>query len=479
MSIRVRTRKDRTVYYQVCYRIVRDDADAPTESSKSFETPEAAERYQNLITKVGAAEAERIHGLQAAAKRSEIPTVAEVVRAHIAALTGIEDETRRKYYRIADLDIDPFMGHLPADALTPELDAAWVNSMQEAGAAPKTIANKHSVLSAAMGRAAAKRPKPVIPYNPCAGIRLPQAFGAEHDHLSTAEFELLADIVAPQWGPFLEFAVMSMARPSELAALLVGDIDRETGAVRITKAFKYANGKLKLGTPKSRRGVRTVYVPLSTIERLGLDGRSPIESLFATDSGGVLDVVTQYKRIWAPALGRLEALLAGDFTRFGPMARWEGLDPWTILERHGELVGGAVLLQLSPYLTRHTGISWRLQDGTPIWVVSRDAGHESITTTDKQYGHIASEASRQAADIVSGRLGSLRGAVVSLEGAKRRRLVRAGLLGEIDDLGGGQYEAVWLDRRGVICSAVFDNYDDAVEHVALNEAGEPRAADAA
>ncbi|NEW49394.1 hypothetical protein GV792_04960 [Nocardia cyriacigeorgica] len=479
MSIRTRAYKDGTPYFQVCYRIVRDNADAPTESSKSFKSYNGADRFQKLINKVGAAEAERIHGLQVAAKETAVPTVAEVVRAHIAGLTGIEDETRRKYYRIVDLDIDPFMGPLPANALTPDVDAAWVNSMQEAGAAPKTIANKHSVLSAAMGAAAAKRPKPIIDYNPCAGIRLPKAYGAEHDHLSTAEYELLADIVAPQWQAFLEFAVMSMARPSELAALLVGDIDRETGAVRITKAYKYANGRLKLGSPKSRRGVRTVYVPLSTVDRLGLDGRSPIEQLFATDSGGVLDVVTQYKRIWAPAMGRLDALLAGDFTKFGPMARWEGLDPWTILERHGELVGGLALLQLSPYLSRHTGISWRLQDGTPIWVVSRDAGHESITTTDKQYGHIAAEASRAAADTVSGRLGSLRGAVVSLEGAKRRRLVRAGLLGEIDDIGGGQYEAVWLDRRGVICSAVFDSYDDAVEHVALNEAGEPIAADAA
>ncbi len=473
MSIRVRAYSDGTPYFQVCYRILHEGDLKPTESSTSFLERPAAERFQKDVKKYGPHKALELHRIRTDRERRTVPTVAEYLRTYVDGLTGIEDETRRKYHRYIDLDIGPAFDEIAVDA--PDLgdiDAAWVNAMQEAGAAPKTIANKHAVLSAGLTAAAARRPTPLIPYNPCAATRLPKAYGAEHDHLTTGEYELLADIVAPQWAAFVEFAVMTMARPSELAALLVCDVDQDTGAVRISKAYKWANGKLNLGKPKTRRGVRTVYVPLSTVARLDLDGRSPTEPLFTTDSGGILDVLTQYKRIWAPAMGRLDALLDGDFRKFGPMARWEGLDPWTILARHGQLVGGLARLQLSPYLLRHTGISWRLQDGTPIWVVSRDAGHESYNTTDKAYGHIAAEASRTAAENVGGRLGGMRGDIVSMEAAKRRRLVRMGALGEIDDIGGGQFEAVWRDHRGVICSAVFDSYDDAVEHVAINEAGD-------
>lgn len=55
--------------------------------------------------------------------------------------------------------------------------------------------------------------------------------------------------------------------------------------------------------------------------------------------------------------------------------------------------------------------------------------------------------------------------------ARRRRLVRAGHLGEIDDTGDG-YEAVWMDIKGVVYSRVFVDYDAAVEHIALHEVGD-------
>jgi integrase len=44
-----------------------------------------------------------------------------------------------------------------------------------------------------------------------------------------------------------EFCLASMARPSEVSALTVGDVNRDTGAVRINKAFKYTGTGWRLG----------------------------------------------------------------------------------------------------------------------------------------------------------------------------------------------------------------------------------------
>ncbi|MFF3233006.1 MULTISPECIES: site-specific integrase [unclassified Nocardia] len=74
-----------------------------------------------------------------------------------------------------------------------------------------------------------------------------------------------------------EFGVMSMCLPGEQGALEVGDINRETGAISITKAWKWDNGRLKLGDPKSVRGICTTFVPLETVARLDLDRRALVD----------------------------------------------------------------------------------------------------------------------------------------------------------------------------------------------------------
>ncbi|WP_369024107.1 tyrosine-type recombinase/integrase [Nocardia cyriacigeorgica] len=343
------------------------------------------------------------------------------------------------------------------------------------GNLPKTIRNKHGFMSEAMAAAARHRPDPLVPANPCAHTRLPRANGRRRDFFTPAEFELFEAVLWPKYRPMFEFMVMSMCRPGEVFALTVGDVDPDTGAVTIDKAWKYDNGRRKLGAPKSERGVRVTYVPLETVARLELD-RPRDELLFPTGVGTAFTVAGFYSQIWLPAIRRLEALADPDApgrNLFGRMARWPGETPAQLLTRFDRPVADGLLAKwVTPYITRHTGISWRLQDGVPIWVVSRDAGHESVSTTDRKYGHIDSRASLAAAETAAGRLPALRSTVVDLEMMRRRRMVRAGQLGEIDQTGEG-FEAVWMDADGVVHSRVFDDYDAAVDHVALHEVCEP------
>lgn len=471
---RVRIRKDGSTYSQVRYRITRPGHSSPVQSSQSFDDHTAAIRWARLLDRVGPIEAERILRAQLAADVATV-TLTEWLHRYIKSLgKSVDEETARKYRRIVDRDITPFFNgrFLPLDAVTPELDAAWVEHLEtEFGNQPKTIRNKHGVLCAAMGAAARKRPTALIPWNPCAETRLPKCSAREADHFTEDEYDLMEQLLEPFWRSWWEFGVMSMCRPGEQGALKVGDIDRKTGAVSITKAWKWANGAMRLGDPKTERGIRTTFVPLETVARLDLS-RPAGDWLFLTPTGKPVTSVRFWQMGWAPGLGRLAALHEGDRTPFTGAAGWEGLSFDELHQRYGHLVESLAAKRLTPYCTRHTGISWRLQDGEPIWVVSRDAGHSSISITDKRYGHNSTAASAASAQAVAGRLPRLRSTVVSYEQAHRRLLVKLGELGEIERVATG-FEAVWMDERGLVQSAVFDEYEDAVDHVAQFEAGDP------
>ncbi|BDU01016.1 MULTISPECIES: hypothetical protein [Nocardia] len=141
---------------------------------------------------------------------------------------------------------------------------------QDKGNAPKTIKNKHGFLSSGMRAAVEQRPVPLLPFNPCSGVRLPADRGTEHDIFDNDERELFEELIIARWRPQAEFGLVSMARPSEVGALLVRDVHPVTGAVRITKAWKDAGSRLVLGAPKTARGTRTVNIPVQTLERLDL-----------------------------------------------------------------------------------------------------------------------------------------------------------------------------------------------------------------
>ncbi|MGV9678756.1 tyrosine-type recombinase/integrase [Nocardia sp. NPDC003482] len=412
---RPRPRSDGSVAWQVPFNIY--EYGRRRQTSETFDDYQEAARWATLVERVGAVEALKVLDAQRG-EAPDCPTLTEWLRRYADMLTGIEPETRRRYHRFIDRDIDPFMGYLPLPAIGPEQDAAWVVYLEEeVGNSPKTISNKHGFLSAALAEAAARQPTPLIPYNPCANTRLPRNDAPEPDYFDDAEWELFEQLMPPRWRPHAEFALMSMARPGEIAALRVGDVNRKTGAVRINKAWKYAGGKLKLGKPKSARGIRTVNVPLDTLDRLDLS-RPRDELLFHTATGQPITVPYFYKKAWLPALNRLHALDELNFRPFNTATGWAGADPEVLLDRLGDAVATLVEKRLTPYTLRHTGISWKLQDGVPLFVVSRDAGHESVSTTDKRYGHIDRRASEAAADIIRLRLPRVRKAALdALSGA--------------------------------------------------------------
>ncbi|WP_249644504.1 tyrosine-type recombinase/integrase [Nocardia sputi] len=421
---RPRPRRDGTVAWQVYFYFY--DADGKRrQSSETFDDYNEAEWWAALVERVGTDEALRVleakrgTGTDAVLLGDWLNRYAD----RLLSIRSISGPVHRKYLGYIRNDITPFFGERATiDAVTQDTDAAWIVYLeQDKGNKPKTIANKHGFLSGGLRAAVQQRPNPLLPFNPCAGMRLPRHTQAEIDIFDNDEWELFEQLIADRWRPQAEFGLVSMARPSEIAALLVRDVNPVTGAVRINKAWKDGGSRLTLGDPKTERGIRTVNVPVETLERLDLS-RDGDELLFHTINDTPITAAYFYEAAWQPAVRRLDALAkaAAAFERdedirarghlrlFSRMAKWRGADPEALIAQHGTALKTLRIKHLTPYTLRHTGISWKLQDGVPMFVVSRDAGHESITVTDRRYGHNDRRASESAAQVIAARLPRVR-----------------------------------------------------------------------
>lgn len=165
-------------------------------------------------------------------------------------------------------------------------------------------------------------------------------------------------------------------RPGEWRALTVGDahLDAKQPVVRVTKAVKAdREAGDYIGSPKSKRSIRSVGLSPSTVETLRayVDGRKSSERLFA-DPDGITD--------WVRDRVFYRAFMAG--------VRAAKAD-------------GKLEKTPSPYALRHTHASLMLDAGMDLWKLSRHMGHGSQSVTENVYAHLMPDAHRQAASFAA------------------------------------------------------------------------------
>lgn len=373
-SIREVKRKDGTVAHTVLYRL------DGRQRTLVFDDPKAAAVLRDTINVHGPKRALEMHNIDHEPRRRNrvhVITVAEWVRHHIDHLTGVEQTTIDKYDDYLKNDIEPHLGHIPLAELSSDDLSQWVKIMETTGGrkgtghAPKTLANKYGFLSGALNAAVTRKPKPLLDSNPAAGRKLtrakPMAGGDDDDDdiriLTFDEFDQLLAATTDYWRFLLEFMVSTGMRWSEVVALEPKHVNMTDLTVKVRQSWKYSrtNGYY-LGPPKTKRSRRTVDVPPEIMERLDLSR----EFLFANTTGGPVRYAGFKRRVWDAAVKRA------------------GLDP-----------------RPTPHDLRHTYASWQLIGGTPITLVSRQLGHESIQVTVDIYGDVDRTSSRAAADLMS------------------------------------------------------------------------------
>lgn len=359
-SIRQRAHKDGLLTWAVPWR----DPDTGKQTSRTVADRREAVMLKDFLDANG--NSFRLAARSAVELRSQSPKLADVVTGHIEALTGVESGTRVRYERMAAKHILPSLGARPVDKITRADIALWFNNLD---VAPKTRKNIHAILSAALATAVNEK---LIDTNPAKGIRGPKSSPRRDAvFLTPEEVDIIEETIDPRWSGLIHLLAHSGLRYAEATALHPVDVTIEKGKsmLRISRAWnRTANGE-QIGTPKSPRSRRHVWLSAKASARLGEDmaGRGLKDLIYTRPGGGHLRNGWFHDHVWGPAMEELEG--------------------------QGALSDRPVLHDL-----RHTHASWLLARNVPIHAVSARLGHESITTTVNTYGHLIDDADRLAAD---------------------------------------------------------------------------------
>ena len=363
-SISTRTKKDGSQSFMVRWR----DPKTHKAQGLTFVSHSEAETLKRLLDANGQNFEIAQHAILDNSKR--VPTVAEVIQEHIDLLVRPSSGTVKTYQTMLDLHVKKVIGGVPVDKLDYRAIAFWVKSMLAKGRSPKTIKNVHGLISAAMNTAEMLG---YITRNPCRGVQLPSVEKAEDEmmFLTHAEFGLIMEGMGERYRDFTNFLVMTGTRFGEATALTVADIDLlgKPATARINKAWKRdGQNQFYIGPTKTGAGKRTIGLNPALVDLLIplVAGRPSSDLLFATPKGERIVHKLYWHHYWVPAV--------------------------KAAQRRG--------LRKDPRIhdLRHTHASWLIQDGVPIFTISRRLGHASIKTTEQVYGHLMPEALQVGAD---------------------------------------------------------------------------------
>jgi integrase len=361
--------------------------------SITFDDRSEAEMWKRLLDANG-------NSLGAATKvyedsQHDGPTVAEAMTAHVDQLVGTTPYTLKRYRDSIRLHFDGPLGQMKVKAVTYDSIIAWIKWMQGRGLGPKTISDKHGLLSATFETQVRYG---TITRNPCKGVRLPKKVrvGDDGDDIDLDDYKAIRDRIDPHFKPFLEFLVGTGCRFSEATALVGKDfrLDNQPPLVFITKAHKLGGeGEARyVGEPKSQKSRRrvslapsTVYAVMPLVEA-ALKDKGPV---FRMKDGGEFTAQAFYNRGWKQARN------AAGFKK--------GSD------KH-----------ITVHSLRHLNAAILLHAGMSLYELSMRLGHNSIQITADLYAHLLPDAHFRGAEHAEKALGDVLPIDAPDNGANRR-----------------------------------------------------------
>jgi integrase len=203
--------------------------------------------------------------------------------------------------------------------------------------------------------------------NPADGIKNPGAVAQRKPRaLTDAEVEELASEVPPRYRALVWMLAETGARPGEILALRVKNLN---GSVRIVEATAEVGGRKITGTPKTDGSIRNV--PISSRLRAAIRDHydagfanrfDPEGYVFTGERGAQVGQNNLRKRVLQPAAERA------------------GIEGFTT------------------YDLRHTAISLWLMKGVTPWTVAQMVGHTDLKMIQQRYGHLYDNAAQKEID---------------------------------------------------------------------------------
>ncbi len=288
-------------------------------------------------------------------------------------------KTLQVYYYMADKHIIPALGACPLSQLRPLHITEYYNKKLQVGRvdgkgglSPQSILHHDRLLNVALKRARALN---LIPRNPVEDVSRPTVPDREIQTIDDRQVaKLLATIQGTRLYEPVFLALTTGLRRGEILGLRWSDLDLSRGMVTVQQSLEQTKGGLRFKPPKTRKGRRSVTLPVIAMEALREHRRRQAEERMALGLGKPETVFTDMDGgLWPPdKLSR----------QFGNLVRKAGIGQITF---HG---------------LRHTHITNLLREGVHPKIASERAGHSSVATTLDLYSHATENLQREAAEKV-------------------------------------------------------------------------------
>lgn len=263
--------------------------------------------------------------------------------------TRVRDESYLRNY------ILPWFGRMQLAQITPLEVRKWVAELDADGLAPATVRKAYQILGKAL-RAAVDIG--FLAKSPCRGVSLPKIEHREMRFLTIEEVAGLADAIDPRYRALVLVAAYGGLRWGELVGLRRQRFDQLRGTVDIAETIVELNGGRLLppGPPKTKAARRKVGLPRSVADELanhiGQFSTEDSDLVFPAPEGGPLRRSLFRKRVWLPALKRID------------------------------------LLGLRVHDLRHTAVALWIAAGAHVKEIQARAGHTSSAVVLDKYGHL-------------------------------------------------------------------------------------------
>ncbi len=300
----------------------------------------------------------------------------------VTAPHTVAPKALERYHGIVRNQIKPGLGTIGLQKLRPADIDRWVKGMVAEGSLSiRSIRHAHGVLRTALNDAARVE---LVERNVASLVKVPKAERQEVEILKQDQIAEVLDKLEdhPSLFPIVALALGTGARRGEIAALRWSDIDLDAATVRIERALEQTKAGLRVKTPKTAAGRRTVSLPAFTVTALRDHRRQALETRLALGAGAL------------PA----ETPVFGDHEGNLP-------SPYSITDRWRNAVKNRKLPKVTFHALRHSHASALIAAGLDVVAVSRRLGHASPALTLSVYGHLFRPDDDKAAAAIDAALG--------------------------------------------------------------------------
>ncbi len=313
----------------------------------------------------------------------------DIAQGHLAS------GTRTNYSNIWSVHIEPDLGHLRLDALTPAVLRSWMTrkttqpSRLGRPLSDRTRQLIHAVLRKALNDAVRDG---LLPRNPLDVVKAPKVSRRVASPLSSQDVSaLLRSAENDRLFPLLVLMLGTGARPGEALAAAWSQLDLDQGRWLIDRTLTRLPSR---GDTSTRLGFARTKTPAS-------------EATVVLPQAAVV-VLRQHRA--QQAAERLAAELWRDPDLVFTTALGTPLDPRNVLRQLKVLASDAgIERNVRLHDLRHTAASGLLAEGVDITVTSKLLRHTRLATTSDIYSHLLEEVREDAANAMDDRLRRLMG----------------------------------------------------------------------